>query len=650
MDAKTNPQSRIDLGRRMMLTGVGVGLSGLAGCGAEEASIDTGTQLSETQLSTTVGQETETQTATPEFEVGGWPTIGGPQAPDSLNPLVGTHRLIEETLHTFGSILHPLTLEPLPWGYEDWEVRVSNVGTSSPTLIGYLRDDISFHDGKQVTAEDVKFTVEYITEQEVAGRYSASKFDSVESVSVDHPKGTTVNYFLSEEDAGWFQNIFGQIFLPKHVWKHVEDYQQYAPRTTSEGVVGAGPFELKEFNWENWFELEIRDEDDRWETAASYSDWFHDDAPFVDGIRFELFGSEDRTRQALFDGDIAAAFQSVPVGQAVKATERDELTVKQTPSAGWANHSYNTRRIPMDDRAFRQFLVLTVDKEWIVEELNKGIGAAKGTYATPKLYEDWRPPEPHEQSEFRGIPTPTLEFPGVSGDFTLDAEGLATARRFLTEHTEAQYEYTFEVAENEQVTSADNKVLHIDGTPFGEAHTDNDEQRGQGPLAVSLNPPGEDLDEARVGQQWVEILRQIGVPAEPKIQSFASQVSNAFAKEEFDVVAINWNSLPITNTHYPLLFGSEGADLEGDVDVPMLNAMGYTGADELINKQKTMMDIEQRKPIVKQILATIWHDAPTNVLNHATLLQPVDSQWEGWIETIGGVINVHSLLNLRRRK
>jgi hypothetical protein len=98
------------------------------------------------------------------------------------------------------------------------------------------------------------------------------------------------------------------------------------------------------------------------------------------------------------------------------------------------------------------------------------------------------------------------------------------------------------------------------------------------------------------------------------------------------------------------LFGSQGADLDGEIDAPMLNPMGYTGADDLIDEQHRMMRIERRQPIVKKILATIWNDAPTNVLAYNTQLQPVNRRWTGWIETIGEILNVHSLLNIRQRR
>jgi peptide/nickel transport system substrate-binding protein len=424
-----------------MLAGLGVGASGMAGCQAIRDSSDaTGTP--EDATTPTDPGETPTEATTTEPISGGWPNVGGTQAPESLNPLTGTHRLIERTLFSFGTWLHPQTLEPVPAAFDDWELTVSNVGTASPTLVGHLRDDMTFTDGTPVTAEDAKFTIDYIKQQGVTGRFSATKFDSVESITVDDPKGTTVNYFFSQKDADWFQNILGQILLPKHIWKDVADYQQYTPRTTSEGVVGAGPFKLTRFDWENWFELGLRDEGDRWETAAAYTDWFHESAPFIDGVRFEVFGGEDSLRQAVFDGDIDAGFRSVPIDVAVKAAQHEELEVKQLPSAGWDNHSYNLRRRPLDDRIFRQFLVLTVDKKWIVEDLNRGIGAEEGTYATPKSYSDWRPPAPDEQSAYQGIPTPSLAFPGQRGSFSIDADGIETARQFLSESAESTYEYT----------------------------------------------------------------------------------------------------------------------------------------------------------------------------------------------------------------
>lgn len=415
-------------------------------------------------------------------------------------------------------------------------------------------------------------------------------------------------------------------------------------------MVGSGPFALEDYSWGNWFELTRRSAPDVWQTDASYADWFHDEAPFIDGLRVDVFGSNDELRRAVLAGDIDAALGSVSLDDAVKATAEPALEVNVSPSDGWHHHSFNLRRVPLDDRAFRQFLVKTVDTTWIAAVLRGGIGAIEGTYATPKVYDSWRPPEPSEQDHYHGIPTPTLSFPGEAGSFHLDDEGIERAREFLREHPDANYDYSWhEPTDSDRTpTATDKKTLHVDGRPLTEAHTDNDDTPGQGPLELSVNPPQEDLYEVRTARQWVQTLEQLGVPMEVRIRSTNAQVQTVFTDEDFDIFAMAWSGIPVTNAHFRQLFGRWGADMAGDTDWPMFNPMGYTGADDLIERQATLMDDDRRKPLVKEILATIWNDAPTHVLRHDNLLQPVSRQWEGWIETVGGVLNLNSFLNLRR--
>jgi hypothetical protein len=77
--------------------------------------------------------------------------------------------------------------------------------------------------------------------------------------------------------------------------------------------------------------------------------------------------------------------------------------------------------------------------------------------------------------------------------------------------------------------------------------------------------------------------------------------------------------------------------------------MGYTGADQLIAKDRELMDFEERKPVVRQICAEIYRDAPTSITDVAKLLEPTNNQFEGWFEGLGSAIdNEDSFLNVHQ--
>ena len=502
---------------------------------------------------------------------GGQPIIGMDTAPDTLNVLSTSTAYsfqILDNIYTYGTGLHPTTFEFIGSGFSDWTLNADNIGTSEPTMTATIRDGLTFNDGTPVTAEDVQFSADYIVSQGVAGSIAASQFSSLagfedkeiagNGITVDDPEGDTVNYFLTEKDNAWFTSILGQVFLPQHVWSGVSDYQKYTPRNASEGIVGSGPFVLDDFSWENWFELSLRDID-HWEPAEY--DFIDDGGPFADGVRYEIFGSQTALNQAALDGTVDTTRGGVTVDKAVEAKNTDGVEVVESEDSGWSHTSWNTRRVPLDDRAFRQFLVRMYDTDWIIDDLKKGVGGRAGSYVTPFAYKEWRPDEPWNIANHEGIPTPSLPFPGSSGSFQLGSEGVSAVRKWLAGHPDAKHNYTWEEANVDSVASADGKVLHVNGEPLTEAHTNNFGEPGEGPLEVSFNPPQEDVDEARIQQRWVGALKQVGVPVKTQVQSFNSQIPKVYGQENFDIFSMGWVNINVNNDHYKQLFGSAGADL-----------------------------------------------------------------------------------------
>lgn len=632
---------RID--RRKFLGGVGAGLAvGLAGCSTEQGGTDA-EGGGDTDTDTGGGDGTETTGG------GGTPTAGGKyllgmsSPPNNLNVLAtGTAYAftILDPIYTYGTTLHPETQEVIPYGYQDWTLNVDNVGSDSePTLTAKLQDGLEFNDGEKVTAEDCKFTVEYIQEQEPAGSISASQFKAVSKVEA--PDDKTVEYYFSEKDAGWATSILGQVFLPKHIWEKQDDYSKYNPRKAEEGVVGSGMMTLNDFNWENWYELTTREKSkmpwlDDW-------DFLHENAPFIDALRIEIFGSANAMHQALLNADIDQTYGGLPVEKAAQATNNDKLNVVKSDDDGWSHHSWNLRRKPFDDKVFRRFLVKALDWKFVVEDLYKGIGAQKGDYGTPPVFEDWRPPKPEEADAHEGIPLPDLLFPeSTRGNSNLDDKARSEMRKSLTEADDAKYDYTFEEANSDVATAPDGKVLHVDGEPLSEAHTDNDGNPGQGPLEMSYNPPSDSPIGARVSSNWVAVLKSTGVPVRGLVQSFNSQLPKVYTNHNFDMFEMGWTGLTVTNDHYNQFFGEEGIGEGG------FNPMAYTGAQEHIDKNASMMEMEPRKPVVKKILAQIWSDAPTLVTNYENVLQPVTKKWSGRVKDVGGVTHTFNWTNVHQ--
>jgi peptide/nickel transport system substrate-binding protein len=627
MTDDTPPRKRI--GRRKFVAGVGAGAAaGLAGCGGDGGGDGDGD-------GTPTATQEPTSTMPESPPTGGRPTLGMATAPETTNPLVYDTSYdweIIKRVYDFGVTLHPTTYEYKPWTFTEWDVSPGNAGTSSPTVTATMRDDTTFSDGESVTPEDYKFTVEYLKEQEVTGSISASQVSRVEDVKTTEDG---VEIFLSEPYNSWFGDVLGQIILPQHIWKNVSDYTQYQPRNEG-GPIGSGPMTLEDYSWENWFEFDYRPKEEIPWPRADYVDWIHEEGPFLDGTRLEIFGSASNMEQNLLDGNLTCVFQGVGPSTANTAQNTEGVALDTNPSSGYDHVSFNMRRVPFDDVAFRQFLRKMLDSVWIVEEPYNGIGAQRGSYPSIAAFESWRPPEPWETDEYEGISLPDLTFPGEEGEFTLDESAIQDARDFLENHEEAKHDYSFEEGSQSNTNAPDGLQLHVNGEPLTQAHTNNAGEGGQGPIVFRFQPSGEDLTQNQTGNKFTTALRRVGVPISKSVETINSTSSAVYFQENFDMYSMGWGVTPYL-TLYQVLYGEAGIDQEGTAEVPGYNPMAYTGIQDLIEEDVQTMERSERVPLVKQMQAQIWHDAPTAITIYKNLLEPVDDSYSGFYSTVGGL-------------
>src|SRR5690606_20357350 len=107
----------------------------------------------------------------------------------------------------------------------------------SPTrYVFYLRKGVKFHDGAELTAEDVKYTYD-TTRDPNFGSPNRSLFEPVEEVNVLDPY--TVEFVLSEPFPAILYYLDRGI-VPKHVAETSTDRLKFQP-------VGSGPYKLEEW-------------------------------------------------------------------------------------------------------------------------------------------------------------------------------------------------------------------------------------------------------------------------------------------------------------------------------------------------------------------------------------------------------------------
>jgi peptide/nickel transport system substrate-binding protein len=245
---------------------------------------------------------------------------------------------------------------PKPWLAESWT-------WISPTEIEFnLRKGHKWHDGKPVTAKDVKFTIDWIKAKKVAYHLVAAGPIKEVKVIDDH----TVRYILKFPYAPLLAYTGEQIYiLPEHIWKDVpekvgvDDPIMWSP--SAEGkFIGSGF--LKFEYWRKKDELKL---------VANKDHFF---APKYDARIFKYIPSAEAALGRLKKGevDMLIDYNGDAVALRKICEAEPNLTMAMEPSIGWYELSMNTRRPPLDDPIVRRAISAAIPRDVIAKNIWKG--------------------------------------------------------------------------------------------------------------------------------------------------------------------------------------------------------------------------------------------------------------------------------------
>lgn len=278
---------------------------------------------------------------------GGRITVGGEaaQAKDSMDPtkFYSTSNLmmgytVYDTLVNRGA-----DLKPTPWLAESFEA-----GKDASDWVFKLRKGVTFHNGAEMTADDVIYSC-----WRHAGKTSESPAKAYMGQIADMKKEDkhTVRFTLSAPNAD-FPIVLSDTRV--HVTQDgVEDFTGTPP--------GTGPFKVKEFKPGSRYVFERND------------NYWSDDGPWVDEV--EVVGIGDLTARvnALISGDINVLLELDP--KAAGLIKKNKATqLLQTKSGKFVNTALMLDRAPTDNNDVRLALKYALDREQTVKNVFKGFG------------------------------------------------------------------------------------------------------------------------------------------------------------------------------------------------------------------------------------------------------------------------------------
>jgi len=246
---------------------------------------------------------------------------------------------------------------------EKWEVTADGLQWTFT-----LRQGVVFHNGKEMTSADVKFSFDRLRDPEL-GSPSVSLYSAV--TAIEAPDTYTVIFKLSSPNPD-FLNDLGDLH------GLVVDANATDLKTD---LNGTGAFRVKEYIPEDRIVFERNS--DYWQ-----HDEFGNQLPYLDGMEF-LFISDDTARvHALLSGQVDWLIYLPP--EYVKEVEDNPDTVvyRQTSNTIWLIHMRSDRK-PAGDNLVRQAIRYATDREALLTATYQGLGTIANDTPIGPTYGDF---------------------------------------------------------------------------------------------------------------------------------------------------------------------------------------------------------------------------------------------------------------------
>jgi peptide/nickel transport system substrate-binding protein len=293
-----------------------------------------------------------------EGEGEGEPATGGvlvaalSAAPDQLDPQLTTaspsFTINEQIYETLVQTSPDLQYEPSL--AEDWEVSDDGL-----TWTFMLREGVTWHNGRELVADDVVFTYERVMDPDT-GASGSYRLDNVEEVRA--PDDLTVEIELMEPSP----NLLGHLssgslaILPQ---------ESVEADTVESEPVGTGPFQFVSHTEGSSLEVE------------AYEDYWGE-GPFIEGVEFRFISEATVALTALETGEVDWT-NHVPPQNVEMVLENPDIESDAVPSTDYWYYAFNVEREPFDDPQVREALAWGFDREALTEAAQFGAATPNQT-------------------------------------------------------------------------------------------------------------------------------------------------------------------------------------------------------------------------------------------------------------------------------
>ena len=255
----------------------------------------------------------------------------------------------------------------IPAGAKSWS---SNADSTVWTF--KLQDKLTWSDGKPVTAQDVKFTVEFTTDPDWVAQTANDRnvcwgnlagFEDKTSGAIDELSSVKVlsdkeiQFTLAAPDPRFYAKMFRSYILPEHAIDFAPAENMTTDWWASTRQVGSGPFHITAYV-----------KDDLMELAANKD--YYKGTPKLDKLVVKFFASDDTAAVlALAAGDIDFSF--IQFNDIATLGDKVNVFTGLQPVPRFFMYNFNNLPGYWKDIRVRQAIYYAIDRKKITEKVYK---------------------------------------------------------------------------------------------------------------------------------------------------------------------------------------------------------------------------------------------------------------------------------------
>lgn len=231
---------------------------------------------------------------------------------------------------------------------------------SGKTYLFYIRKDVFWHDDKQLTADDIVFTILAFQNPE----YKSPMALNWRGVKVEKVDDFTVRFSLNNVFAPFLENLTVGI-LPKHIWENI------SPATLqisdyNLNPIGAGPYKLSKIVKDKEKTNIIK------EIELVANDKYHFGRPFIGTVILKFYASEEEAIDSINNNQVDGISFLSPQNKSIISPVRN-INVYQLKIPRYFAVFFNQNKSKaLTDKKVRKALAYATDKKQIIDQVLLG--------------------------------------------------------------------------------------------------------------------------------------------------------------------------------------------------------------------------------------------------------------------------------------